>query len=338
MKRRFLFSTFAIFSLVAAAPADQRPTMGVLDLAAGQGISGDFLDVCNETLRDAAVTASKYRVQDRAQMQAILNEQKFNASDKCDESCAVEAGRLLQVQFLLSGSVRKLDTTTFIAVRLSDVTTGEVAAAQSAQCPQCNSIEAVNALRKAAEKLFRREVAEPVVVAAAPVKQVAPPPIPEPKAELSKSSGPRLKFVVADNNASYQLHLAATGGERTCDVSGKQVCDLPAFPLGETTLHALGDHEFSQSLTVANSQTTYKIDHRGHAPLFVGIGGLGFAATFYALGKSLEPTILNDQVISGSSSSASQMKGIGTLVGVGASALIFWDLFRWHNKAIEQSE
>lgn len=330
---------------LAAAPAtpDARPTLGVLDMVTSKGMTSDLVEVCNETLRDVAVSAAKYRVQDRAQMDAILGQQKINASDRCDESCAVEAGRLLQVSFLLSGSVRRLDTTYFVAVRLTDVTTGEVASTETTQCPQCSPIEVVNTVRKAAGKLLgvTGEVSsdaahgdEPGLFARlakalhkknadeAPESKAVP--APEKSAPVVEKPVPvaltgQVK-ILSEN--SYQLELAASNGTKhTCDVSEGKPCELAGVPLGDVDLTSTGDSHFSQSITLEHPQATYKIEHRGRAPMVVGIVGV-------VLGV----------IIMGASVSSVDGSGTtgGLVVAMGSGGLIIWDAVRWHNKAIEQ--
>ncbi len=122
--------------LAASALAEERPTLAVLPLQ-GTNLKSEELQVLDEALRDKVTESRTYRVQDRAQMEEVLEAQKKNASEACDESCQVEAGRLLQVAFLASGTVRLVGNSTWISIRLTNVETGEVAAAVRETCKSC---------------------------------------------------------------------------------------------------------------------------------------------------------------------------------------------------------
>lgn len=153
----------------AWAAKDDRPTMAVLDLG-GTNLKAEELDVVNEALRDKVVQSAKYRVQDRAQMNEILSTQKANTSEACDESCVVEQGRLLQVAFLLTGTVRLVGSSTWISVRLTNVETGEVAAAVRETCKSCTFERVVEVVERVGGKLVGAP-AEAAAAGAAPAPE-----------------------------------------------------------------------------------------------------------------------------------------------------------------------
>ena len=118
----------------AATPACRlpgRPTLAVLDPSAA-GALAPMRSLLGDALRADVVQTECFRVQDRAQMREILAAGGAKA-DSCDASCATDAGRLLQVRYLLFVKAYAVGAGAFAVATLTDVEKGTSVA--SAQVP-----------------------------------------------------------------------------------------------------------------------------------------------------------------------------------------------------------
>lgn len=102
-----------------------KPTLAVLDVVAS-GYSRDQAGLFSEALRSEIVKTQCFRVQSTAQMREILATQKVNASEVCDESCVVEAGRLLQVAQLAAVRISRSEGGAWTVGTITDVESGTV--------------------------------------------------------------------------------------------------------------------------------------------------------------------------------------------------------------------
>ena len=66
----------------------------------------------------------EFDVLDRSQRDNILKEIEFSLSDCADESCQLEAGRMLTADIIIVGSIGKVGTRLALNVQLIDVETG----------------------------------------------------------------------------------------------------------------------------------------------------------------------------------------------------------------------
>ncbi|MDI6640975.1 MAG: CsgG/HfaB family protein, partial [Elusimicrobiota bacterium] len=60
--------------------------------------------IVSDLLRTELVKIGKFKVLDRANMESILAEQKFQISGCTDQECAVKIGKLLNVQQVVVGT------------------------------------------------------------------------------------------------------------------------------------------------------------------------------------------------------------------------------------------
>ena len=74
------------------------PRVAILDFQAKQ-VSTAEAEIIGELFRAELVNKNKFDVLDRANMQSILNEQAFQKSGCTEEACAVELGKMLNVEY-----------------------------------------------------------------------------------------------------------------------------------------------------------------------------------------------------------------------------------------------
>jgi TolB-like protein len=116
----------------AATPQDVRPTIAILDFDIGATIGQDPDDyqalrrgLAGMTISELAVNPA-VRVVERAQLQAILQEQHLARDSSVDQSTALRLGRLLNARYMVTGTLYDVRGNFRIDARLFDVETGQI--------------------------------------------------------------------------------------------------------------------------------------------------------------------------------------------------------------------
>lgn len=110
----------------AISAAAHKPNVAVLD------ISGSYKDFSREELSALAnrfetelSKTGEFQILERRNIDAILQEQKFQESGLCNTSeCQVKVGELLGVERTISGSITKTADLISLDLKMVDVTTG----------------------------------------------------------------------------------------------------------------------------------------------------------------------------------------------------------------------
>lgn len=125
------FVWFISFGNVTRLYAQQieKNTIGILSINTRGGVSPSEAQTLTDRLRTELVNTRTFVVLERGQMDAILKEQGFNLSGCTSSECAVEVGRLLGVQQMVTGEVGKIGDVITIDVRVFDVQTGKIISA-----------------------------------------------------------------------------------------------------------------------------------------------------------------------------------------------------------------
>ncbi len=124
MKKIFLLA----FILLNSAYSQQIPkhTIALLPFE-NKKIDKEDSEILTSILESEFSKKPQFTVLERSQMDAILQEQGFQASGACSSSeCQVEIGQLLGVEYLIVGSMGKLGSTYILTAKLLDVQTGEI--------------------------------------------------------------------------------------------------------------------------------------------------------------------------------------------------------------------
>ncbi len=125
-----LFLVF-IFSIFAESG---KTNVAVGDLVAS-GISKSEAITISNSLRSDLIKTEIFNVMERKQMNEILEEQKFQNSDLCDnQSCIVEMGRLLTVKYMVGGNLGKVGKLFTIDLKLIDVESGNIITSTREDC------------------------------------------------------------------------------------------------------------------------------------------------------------------------------------------------------------
>ena len=93
-----------------------------------------------EIVRTELIKTGKYEVVERALLNKIIEEQRFQLSDLVDPSKAVELGKMLGADLILTGSVVKIGTSYTINARFIDVKTGMAKRAEAIRGNEINEL------------------------------------------------------------------------------------------------------------------------------------------------------------------------------------------------------
>ncbi len=139
------------------AQTSGRVTIAVLDLAISTGVPESYRIPLSNRLRHELFETGRFTVVERNAMENILAEQGLQLSECTSDECAVQLGRLLNVQRIIAGSLDKLGETHIITLRMIDVETAAMIHSKAVDC-RCPIDEVVTVrLRDVAVMLAREE-------------------------------------------------------------------------------------------------------------------------------------------------------------------------------------
>jgi len=148
-----------------------------------------------ESVRREIVLSGKYKVIDRGNMEKILGEQKLQMSGCVTGECIVEAGQLLGVGKLISGTVSMVGKTYYLTLSMISVKTGEIENVAEDTC-KCEVDELIGSTKRLAKKLLGEKVEQSVATEPKPVPAtiaIVPPAI------TSKETARDGRFIAYDN-------------------------------------------------------------------------------------------------------------------------------------------
>ena len=122
----FLLALGLLLSQAFAQPPS-RPTISVINLTPGGGITAGEAVLLTDRLLVEMARTTRFEVTERAQRDEVLKEQAFQQTGVCDEaSCLAKVGKLLGVQKMVGGSVGRLGKNYSVILRMVDVETGRI--------------------------------------------------------------------------------------------------------------------------------------------------------------------------------------------------------------------
>ena len=127
----------------------ELPAVAILNIEA-RAVNQTDAVLATDFIGEALVKSGKFIVIERENMEKILQEQKFQLSGCTTEECAVKAGKLLNVQQMLLGSLNRTGDKYYISLRLINVEEGTIAAAETQEYNQTTE------LKKAVEMITDR--------------------------------------------------------------------------------------------------------------------------------------------------------------------------------------
>lgn len=120
----------------------------------GKNVSQADASIVTDFIRTELVGSGRFNVMDRANMDMVLAEQKFQNSGCTEQECAVEMGRLLNIKRIVVGSLSKLLDNYYVTVDLVDVETSKIISSYSSDA--VSSKELKDACRKIVKNMVKK--------------------------------------------------------------------------------------------------------------------------------------------------------------------------------------
>lgn len=135
MKKISLIIMLLMAFAITAAAQNKKMKIAVMDFKAGVGVSANEVEGLSDMLINTLYESGKFSIVERSQINQVLKEQKFQASELTNEQLA-QVGRILGVESVLIGTVnflaehKNIDGSMTgeynVDVRAVDVESGEV--------------------------------------------------------------------------------------------------------------------------------------------------------------------------------------------------------------------
>lgn len=135
-----LLLVLVLFSCISAEGAPKKEAsipIAVLDLS-GSGVSAEELTGLTNRLRMELFKTGYYTIVERSIMAEILEEQGFQQTGCTDSECAVELGKMLNVEKIIAGSVDRVGEIYATSIRMIDVESGKIDRIASDDCINCS--------------------------------------------------------------------------------------------------------------------------------------------------------------------------------------------------------
>ena len=113
-----------------------------------------------ERLRDEIFQRDIYRVVTRSDMESVFEEQGLQLSGACDDAtCLVEIGKVLGAEYIIGGSVSKVEEKYTVLINTLDVATGELIYSSSMSKIKSSDKLLSSAISKVVDNLTQKRVA-----------------------------------------------------------------------------------------------------------------------------------------------------------------------------------
>ncbi|MEA3287924.1 MAG: CsgG/HfaB family protein [Candidatus Marinimicrobia bacterium] len=121
---RSIFILFILAGPIFCLQDKKLETVAVLNFL-GRGVSNIEAELLTDRFSTTLAQTKALQLVERNEMDNILKEQDFQSSGCTDASCAVEIGKMLNVEYMISGSIGKLGSTYTIDIKMFSVESGE---------------------------------------------------------------------------------------------------------------------------------------------------------------------------------------------------------------------
>ncbi len=123
----YLKSVLLLMCFFMALYSSEKPNYALSNLSNKNGFTADEISLVTDRLRLELHRTNSVVLIEREEMSLILQEQGFQSSGACtDQTCLVEIGQLLGAQFIISGSIGKLDKIVLVNLRIINIETGTI--------------------------------------------------------------------------------------------------------------------------------------------------------------------------------------------------------------------
>ncbi len=143
--KKLLFALVPVTILVLSAQLyceEKKVTVAVSDLLA-KNVSGMEASVVSDFIRDAFVNEDLFHIVERGNMERILAEQKLQMTGCTSTDCAVKLGHILNAQWMVIGSLSKIESVYYLNIRMVDVENGVLLASETTSANSLQEIHSV---------------------------------------------------------------------------------------------------------------------------------------------------------------------------------------------------
>lgn len=168
MKRTLILSLFFLIiggNILLAAEIPKKKLIdnyiAVFDLET-QDVDNKISRPLTESIRRELVISGQYEVIDRGNMNKILGEQAFQMTGCVAEECVVEAGQLLGVGKIITGSVSIVGKTHYLSLSLINVQTGKIENISENTC-KCEVDDLIDSSKTLVRNLLSGTISEPII-------------------------------------------------------------------------------------------------------------------------------------------------------------------------------
>ena len=126
MKKLLVILMICFFQLLNAQNGKDAIRIAVLDFGTSSGLSEMEAVTLTNRLRSMLVKTNSFVVLERGIMDEILTEQGFQQTGCTTTECAVEVGKMLNVQKMVSGTIGKIGSTWTMDISLIDIETSHI--------------------------------------------------------------------------------------------------------------------------------------------------------------------------------------------------------------------
>ncbi len=189
-----------------------QDTLAVLDFTT-EAVSRTEMKAIVEYLSAELFNTGKFIVIDVSQRETILNEMEFSMSGCTDESCALEIGKLLSAETIVTGTLSKIGSRYLMSVKMLETETSKTLATSNGKYGDLD--ELIDGLENVAAELAGNPITETVVEAQ-----------PEKTETVAESSSSEKSG--NDNIAAEAGNESAAPAEKTA-AADKGGVDIPAI-------------------------------------------------------------------------------------------------------------
>ncbi|MEW6555853.1 MAG: hypothetical protein AB1349_00685 [Elusimicrobiota bacterium] len=157
------------YSLIHCLYCEGKINLAVADFT-GKNVSATDASIITDLIRVTIVNTGIYNVVEKTHMDIILAEVGFQQTGCTETDCAVQLGRILNVEQMIVGSVSKLGETYFININIVDVETAKILKSEKTEAATLR--ELANAAKELAKIITELKPAEEKVIPIIPAKEV----------------------------------------------------------------------------------------------------------------------------------------------------------------------
>ena len=131
----FLISTVQLPAKEGSPKQPQLPYLAVMDIHVDRELPQNLGPAIRDRIHHALISTKKYTLIDRENIESIMREIARSQSGCTSESCAIEAGRQLSANFIVTGRVIKLGPKECqFSAQITDVERAEIVRAATEKC------------------------------------------------------------------------------------------------------------------------------------------------------------------------------------------------------------